>query len=182
MTRLIASVLAIGLTAFHVSAQPVAEPSDYRNEEYRGPVPVSLEGATVIETHAAYALWKTDRVAFVDVFPQAPRPENLPKGTLFREKPRYSIPGAIWVPNVGYGKIADETAMYFKEGLAKITNDDPTMPVVLFCLEECWMSWNAAKRIQEYGYSNVFWYPDGTDGWEFFDYPLEEVPRFELLD
>jgi len=69
-------------------------------------------------------------VAFVDVFPQAPRPENLPKGTLFREKPRYSIPGAIWVPNVGYGKIADETAMYFKEGLAKITNDDPTMPIL----------------------------------------------------
>jgi rhodanese-related sulfurtransferase len=28
------------------------------------------------------------------------------------------------------------------------------------------MSWNAAKRILTYGYSNVAWYPEGTDGWE----------------
>jgi rhodanese-related sulfurtransferase len=28
------------------------------------------------------------------------------------------------------------------------------------------MSWNAAKRILASGYSNVAWYPEGTDGWE----------------
>ena len=27
------------------------------------------------------------------------------------------------------------------------------------------MSWNAAKRALSWGYSNVAWYPDGTDGW-----------------
>lgn len=158
------------------------EPSDYRMDAYRAPVPVTLEGATVIGTEAAYALWKTGRVAFVDVFPQPPKPENLPKGTLFRERPRYSIPGSIWLPNVGYGRIAEETADYFKAGLAKITEGDPSMPLVLFCLEECWMSWNAGKRVQDYGYSNVFWYPDGTDGWGFYDHPLEETPRFTSLD
>jgi len=121
-------------------------------------------------------------VAFIDVFPQAPKPENLPEGTLFRERPRFSIPGSIWLPNVGYGKIADETASYFQAGLSKITGGDKTMPVVLFCLEECWMSWNAAKRVQDYGYTHVFWYPMGTDGWEFYDHPVEEVPRFSLLD
>ncbi len=182
MNPLIASVLAVGLLAAPVAAQPVPEPTDYRTEHYREPVPATIKGATVIETAAAYALWKTGRVAFVDVFPQAPKPDNLPEGTLFRERPRYSIPGSIWVPNVGYGQIADETVDYFKAGLSKITDNDPTMPVVLFCLEECWMSWNAAKRVQEYGYTNVFWYPTGTDGWEFFDHPTEEVPRFELLD
>jgi len=44
------------------------------------------------------------------------------------------------------------------------------------------MSWNAAKRVQDYGYGAVFWYPTGTDGWDFYDHPLEEAPRFELLD
>ena len=41
----------------------------------------------------------------------------------------------------------------------------PTL-VVIYCLADCWMSWNAAKRILAYGYSNVAWYPEGTDGWE----------------
>ena len=27
------------------------------------------------------------------------------------------------------------------------------------------MSWNAAKRALSYGYSRVYWYPEGTDGW-----------------
>ena len=42
------------------------------------------------------------------------------------------------------------------------------------------MSWNAAKRILSYGYRNVAWYPEGTDGWEFAGLPLADsqpVPR-----
>jgi PQQ-dependent catabolism-associated CXXCW motif protein len=158
------------------AAQSVIEPSDYETEHYRGPVPFSLTGATVVDTDAAYALWKTGRVVFVDVLPRAPKPKNLPEGTIWREKPRPSIPGALWLPNVGYGRLADSTHEYFKAGLVKITADDPNAPVVFFCLDECWMSWNAAKRaIEEYGYTNVFWFPEGTDGWEFEDYPMQEV-------
>jgi rhodanese-related sulfurtransferase len=37
------------------------------------------------------------------------------------------------------------------------------------------MSWNAAKRVLSYGYSNVAWYPDGTDGWERAGLPLVEA-------
>ncbi len=51
-------------------------------------------------------------------------------------------------------------------------------PVLFFCLAECWMSWNAAKRALEYGYSNVFWYPEGTDGWRFEEWPTQKVDRF----
>jgi rhodanese-related sulfurtransferase len=28
------------------------------------------------------------------------------------------------------------------------------------------MSWNAAKRALSYGYTHVFWYRDGSDGWQ----------------
>ena len=38
------------------------------------------------------------------------------------------------------------------------------------------MSWNAAKRaIVELGYQDVFWYPDGSDGWEALGFDLERV-------
>lgn len=156
-------------------SQVVQEPDDYKMDHYRGPVPLTLENATVIGSEAAYALWKTDRIAFIDVFPRAPKPKNLPKGTIWRDKPRHSIPGSIWLPNVGYGALADITHDYFKTGLEKVTGGDLAHPLVFFCLEECWMSWNAARRALEYGHTHVFWYPEGTDGWIFQDYPTVEI-------
>ncbi|MEM7505193.1 MAG: PQQ-dependent catabolism-associated CXXCW motif protein [Pseudomonadota bacterium] len=162
-----------------VQAQDVAEPQDYRMDSYRGPVPESLAGATVVDDDAAYALWKTGAVAFIDVLPRAPKPENLPEGTIWREKKRLSIPDAVWLPNVGYGAIADSTHAYFRENLIATTDDDTDHPVLFFCLAGCWMSWNAAKRALEYGYTRVFWYPDGSDGWDFANYPLEEIEPAE---
>ena len=153
----------------------VPEPEEYRDEDYRAPVPDTLAGSTVVDAEAAHALWEKGGVAFIDVLPRAPKPDKLPEGTIWREKPRLSIPGAIWLPNVGYGRIADVTDAYFRAGLEKATGGDLARPVLFFCLEDCWMSWNAAKRALEYGYTDVYWLPEGTDGWTFFDYPVEEV-------
>lgn len=173
-----AGTLVLGLVlAPHSVAQPVSEPDGYRMDHYRGPVPITLEGGIVVDTDAAHALWATGRVAFIDVLPRPPKPSKLPEGTIWREKPRHSIPGAIWLPNVGYGAIADVTEAYFKTGLSKATGGDADAPVVFFCLEECWMSYNAAKRALGYGYTRVFWYPEGTDGWTFMDHPTQEVAR-----
>ncbi len=47
--------------------------------------------------------------------------------------------------------------------------------VILYCLANCWMSWNAAKRALSLGYSNVAWYREGTDGWSGAGLPLEEA-------
>lgn len=156
-------------------AQTVPEPDDYRMDHYRNPVPATLQGATVIGPEQAHAIWSDGEAAFIDVLPQPPKPANLPKGTIWRDKPRNSIPGAIWLPNVGYGAIADVTADYFRAGLEKITRSDQTHAVVIFCLEDCWMSWNAAKRAVEWGYTSVYWMPEGTDGWQLWDYPLERI-------
>ncbi len=172
MIRALAAV--VGLLPALAIAQ-VAEPEGYRMDGYRGPVPATLAGATVVDPEQAHALWESGEVAFVDVLPQAPKPANLPEGTIWHDKPRDSIPGAVWLPNVGYGAIAEATDRYFREGLAAATGNDPAHPVLLFCLAECWMSWNAAKRALEYGYETVYWLPEGTDGWAFFDFPLERV-------
>lgn len=171
MIRLAAALLFMAGAAV---AQDVPEPQDYKMDEYRSPVPATLSGGTVVGPEEAHALWEQG-AAFIDVLPQAPKPTNLPKGTIWRDKPRNSIPGSIWLPNVGYGAIADVTADYFRRGLEKVSDGDVTHPIVIFCLEDCWMSWNAAKRAIEWGYSEIYWLPEGTDGWELWSYPLERV-------
>lgn len=169
---------AVLVTLLPVCAPAVDEPADYRTDDYRAPVPDTLSGGTVVSTEEAFDLWEKGEVAFVDVLPQPPKPKGLPEGTIWREKKRHSIPGSIWLPNVGYGAIANVTDRYFRDGLAKVTDGDTDHPVLFFCLQDCWMSWNAAKRaIEDYGYTRVYWYPDGTDGWAFFDYPTEVIPR-----
>lgn len=162
--------------ALPATAQTVPQPPGYHGEPYRSPVPAELSGALVIDAEAAYALWHSGRVAFIDVLPRAPKPEGLPAGTIWRDKPRVSIPGAIWLPNVGYEALAPSTDQYFRAGVAQATAGDLAAPVVFFCLDECWMSWNAAKRAMvDYGLTRVFWFPGGTDEWEFQGYPTQAV-------
>jgi len=146
------------------SVAAVPEPEGYRGEPYRAPVPATLEGAVVVDTDAAFALWKSGRVAFIDALPHRPRPADLPEGTIWREKPHESIPGASWLINTGYEELAPETLDYLLKGLDVATAGDVDAPVVFFCQRDCWMSWNAAKRAIDHGYGRVFWYPDGTDG------------------
>jgi PQQ-dependent catabolism-associated CXXCW motif protein len=127
----------------------------------------------VVTTPEAEALWKGKDAIFVDVMPHAPRPANLPAGTIWRERPRQNIPGSIWLPDTGYGALAAVTERYLRDNLARVTAGDRARLLVFYCLKDCWMSWNAAKRALAMGYGNVAWYPDGTDGWEFADLPLE---------
>ncbi len=172
---MIRTLLVVLLTASAAIAQTAPEPTDYRMDHYRAPVPAGVAGGTTVGPEEAHALWQDKAAGFIDVLPRAPKPANLPAGTIWRDKPRDSIPGAIWLPNVGYGAIADVTADYFRRGLETATDGDPGRAIVFFCLEDCWMSWNAARRAIEWGYGNVYWFPEGTDGWALWDYPLERI-------
>lgn len=163
-------------------AAGVEEPVGYRMEEYRAPVPGTLQGATVVTTQQAEALWRRKEAVFFDVMPNAPKPANLPEGTIWRDKVRKGIPGSIWLPNVGYGDLAEETADYFRRGLVDNTADDKSRPVLFYCMADCWMSWNAAKRAVEWGYGSVIWYPAGADGWEDVKLPLEEHRPYAAND
>ena len=151
----------------------VPEPEGYRLENYRSPVPATLRGAKVIGTDEAEAIWRSHSAGFVDVLPRPPRPRDLPAGTLWRDKPRANIPGSIWLPDTGYGELASSMAGYFANGLDKASNGDHARMLVLYCLADCWMSWNAAKRALSLGYSNIAWYPEGTDGWQAAFLPLQ---------
>lgn len=161
------------------AASAVREPEGYRTDHYRAPVPATLRGAMVIGTAKAKALHDAG-VPFVDVLPRAPKPKGLPAGTIWHPKPRRDIPGSLWLVDTGYGDLAPVMEAYLMDGLARVTDGDKAKPVVLYCQRDCWMSYNAAKRAVNAGYSNVYWYPDGTDGWGEAGYalaPAEPVGR-----
>jgi PQQ-dependent catabolism-associated CXXCW motif protein len=155
--------------------QPLApaEPSGYRMQDYRAPTPEALSGATTLTTDKAHALWANQQAAFIDVLPRPPRPAGLPAATIWRPKPRSDIPGSIWLPDTGYGELAPVMQQYFQHGLAHAAAGDYGRTLVFYCLKDCWMSWNAAKRAITLGYTHVGWYPAGTDGWEAQGLPVE---------
>src|SRR5437868_6782299 len=167
-------LLTLVMTAGAHAQDRVAEPDGYRTDNYRAPVPETLAGARVLTTEQAAAIWRAKAGAFIDVLPRPPKPKNLPEGTIWRDKPRLDIPGSVWLPDTGYGVLAAATENYFKGGLARASGGDRSRLLVFYCLADCWMSWNAAKRALSYGYSDVAWYPEGTDGWAFADLPLAD--------
>lgn len=167
-------LVPMSLVPKSTSGQDKSVPEGYRTEDYRAPTPATLEGARVVTTAEAEQIWMAGGAIFIDVLPHAPRPANLPPGTIWREKPRRNIPGSIWLPDTGYGALASVTENYLRSSLARVTDGDQTRTLVVYCLRDCWMSWNAAKRILAIGYANVVWYPDGTDGWAEAHLPLRE--------
>lgn len=157
------------------AGEAVPEPEGYRTNEYRAPAPTTLKGCRVVDTGEAETLLEKGEAIFIDVYPQAPKPPNLPKPTIWRAPKHETISGAVWLPNVGYGVLNSNFEAYFRDGLARLTGGDKQKPLVFFCLRDCWMSWNAAKRALEWGHENVIWYPDGTDGWKEWNLPTQKV-------
>ena len=163
-------ILVATFAAAAGDAQP--EPDSYRQSDYRAPTPATLKGARVLTTDEAAAMWRAGDAAFIDVLPQAPRPKDLPAGVVWRDKPRSDIPGSLWLPDTGYGELAPVMLDYFRRGLDKALGARQR-PLVFYCLKDCWMSWNAAKRALALGYTNVAWYPEGSDGWAAAGLPVE---------
>ncbi len=169
--------LSLALSFFPASADeaPSPEPQSFRTGDYRAPTPASLAGAQVLTTAEAAALWRSGKAAFIDVLPNPPRPAGLPEGTLWREKPRSDIPGSVWLPDTGYGALNPPMEDYFQFNLERIAGADRGKTLVFYCLKDCWMSWNAAKRALSLGYAHVAWYPDGTDGWTAAGLPVDPI-------
>jgi PQQ-dependent catabolism-associated CXXCW motif protein len=158
----------------------VAEPATYRMEEYRAPVPATLKGAKVVTTDQVQAMIEEKSAILIDVMPHTPKPAQLPAGTIWRDKVRKNIPGSVWLPNTGYGALSAETSAYFENALRSETRANPLKAVLFYCMTDCWMSWNAAKRAIALGYKNVVWYPLGADGWEKAGHELVVAQPFKV--
>jgi PQQ-dependent catabolism-associated CXXCW motif protein len=168
-------ILVLGLVCMlTVGARPL-EPQGYRMDDYRTPTPETVAGGVVLDTDAAYELWKSGSAVWIDVLPAPRRPANLPISALWMPVPHRDIPDSVWLPDIGRGALNPELETYFRDHLEAATRGQRDTAIVFYCLADCWMSWNAAKRAASWGYTRVYWYPDGTDGWEAAKLPLAEA-------
>ncbi|MGI9285634.1 MAG: rhodanese-like domain-containing protein [Pseudomonadales bacterium] len=155
--------------------QTVKEPSTYRTSDYRSEVPLTVKGATVIDSAQKLQrfLHKNKDSILLDVFPAPHKPDNFPASDLWIEPERETLPGALWLANTGMGNIPEELETLLKKQLKQLTLGDKQRSVVIFCEPACWHSWNAAKRAASYGYSSIYWYRQGVTGWQEAGFPVK---------
>ncbi|WP_372743190.1 PQQ-dependent catabolism-associated CXXCW motif protein [Neptunomonas sp.] len=145
-------------------------PEGYRLLRYRSPTPAQHEQATTLSTEQLLNLLQDiPTPALLDV-----QPLIWKDGFFIQKEPRLHIPGSHWTPNVGQGELEDTWADYFQRNLQEITQGRQDYPVVIYCTADCWMSWNAIKRAKAWGYSHLYWYRDGSDGWQEADLDTAE--------
>jgi PQQ-dependent catabolism-associated CXXCW motif protein len=152
---------------------PLFDAQGYRIAEFIAPVPASAPGATTVSTDRVRAMIAAGEAIPIDVLPAPPRPDGLGPDALWIPPTRYNLPGSLWLPNVGYGRLSDALTDYLRTQVARIAGADRSRKLIVYCRADCWMSWNVAKRLAAWGYTGVYWYPDGTTGWESAGLPLE---------
>ncbi|NDW43530.1 PQQ-dependent catabolism-associated CXXCW motif protein [Ruegeria sp. PrR005] len=149
--------------------------SGYRIARHRAPVPDDIP-MPVRRVSALWARTLLDRGALaLDVFGASQSRFDELDGTWLVSEPRMSLPGAVWLPEVGRGVLEPVIERYLQRELERATVGKKAHAVVVFCVADCWMSWNAAQRIAALGYLQVHWYPHGTDGWADLGWRLEPV-------
>jgi PQQ-dependent catabolism-associated CXXCW motif protein len=153
-----------------------------RMSRYRAPTPAAIEGARVVDAAQVVDLARRG-AALVDVLATPTGRYDELDGTWLVAEPRQTLPGAVWLPEVGRGTLPPSLASWFAAELRTLTGGDLGRPIVFFCVADCWMSWNAAIRAARLGYAAVRWFPGGTDDWAAAGLPLVPVwPRPAPID
>ena len=171
-------ILAFGPGDGVLAAEPCIdeEPNAYRTENYRSAVPCSLSGVRTVSTEEMRRLVEgASPPLLIDVLPSPRRPQGMNDDALWFPPERTTIVGSVWLPNIGYGLLPIVEENYFKDNIERLSAGDVARQMVFFCLEDCWMGWNAARRAYRWGYGQVIWYPDGTDGWAREGLPMESM-------
>ncbi|MDD9911331.1 MAG: PQQ-dependent catabolism-associated CXXCW motif protein [Ahrensia sp.] len=137
-----------------------------RIAKQRAPIPDDIPApARRVGVEQAKALLLSGAIA-IDVFGALQSRFDELDGTWLIGKEHKTIPGAVWLPETGRGVLQPQIKAYLKSNLQTLTNGQRTTPLIVFCVSDCWMSWNASQHIARLGYSNVNWFALGTDGWE----------------
>lgn len=170
--KLAALLLLFAFTTPTLAAS-IPQPDGYRLSDYRSPTPDGITGGETVDTPAVQSLLSQGRV--IPIFVQRLERSTLPGAPWLQSKPYRQIPGSVWLPNVGMGAPDQPTLAWFESQLERLTAGDRTRGLLFYCLSDCWLSWNAAKRAVLLGYARVHWYPTGIDGWMEAGLPTEEA-------
>lgn len=156
-------------------------PETLRKDHYRSPTPDCVPNATTLRIKDLQKLQaQSEKPILIDVFAILRRVDEGFGSTWLPNQDHFSLPKAIWLPNVGYYILKPDIEHYLQQNLKRLTQDNMNKPLVFFCVADCWMSWNVVQRVREYGYTRVYWYKDGTDGWDEMGLPLEKVTPVEM--
>jgi PQQ-dependent catabolism-associated CXXCW motif protein len=186
-SSLAACCAALGLAVLSLTAQAGTpdvtgfDPATgYRIARYRAAVPDEVAGAKRIFAADVDQLVKDRRAVLLDVMPSEGAGADPETGIWRIIKPRQNIPGSTWLPDVGKGVLDTAFDDYFKVNLARLTGGNLSRAIIVYCQSDCWMSWNAIRRAASYGYTSLYWFPDGTDGWRDWDGPLTDATPVPL--
>ncbi|MFN3288108.1 MAG: hypothetical protein ACK40H_06630, partial [Sphingomonadaceae bacterium] len=146
--------------------------SGLRRSAYRAPVPAPPPGVAQVPLAEALRLNAAGAAWFIDVMPVEDGVRDPSTGAWRLRQPRQTIPGASWFPEVGRADPPVDLLEAFVARMRVLAASQPHRPLVLFCLADCWMSWNAALRLHRLGIGPVLWLAEGTDGWVEAGRPL----------
>lgn len=161
-------------TAQDVRFDPV---TGYRIAAYRGIVPGPPPGVERIGAAAVARLVDAGRATLIDVVPAEGGVRGV-DGVWRLAREERGIPGAAWFPEAGRGRPHPAIERWFLSGVRSLQARRPRQPLIVFCLADCWMSWNAALRLRRAGFRNVRWFAEGADGWRDLGRMLEPMTPF----
>jgi PQQ-dependent catabolism-associated CXXCW motif protein len=183
-SRLISTVLgavvmsAGALLAAHALGQPrtgvyAGEDKDWgvpptkqlRTAGYHSPTPMHIPGGRVVTTGELRGLVE-----------QEPRPYLI---DVLGGGVHTTIAGAFWMLGAGAGDMSNDEEARFAKAIAAFAGGDRNRPMVFFCVDsECWLSYNAALRAIQLGYTNVMWYRGGIASWRIGQNPMAQSDPF----
>ena len=125
-----------------------------------GPTPTKIPGGLVITTEALFISLQKN--------PQSLMIFDVLNGQEF-------IPGATAAaPASAPGNFNDQTQNQFGQFLHQTTRGNKNQALVFYCQStQCWMSYNAALRAINMGYTQVLWYRGGLEAWKMAGLPVQ---------
>ena len=148
MRRRACSLRSLVALASAVRAQQeVPEPDEYRIDNYRAPVPATLSGARVLTTAEAEAIWRDKQGVFIDVLPRAAKAEESSRRHgLARQAAQKHSRQPLAARHRLRKTCRRRSKIISGSGLARASGGNKAALLVIYCQDDCWMSWNAAKR------------------------------------
>ncbi len=178
--------IAIAIAGIWAAAPAVAQDvefdpvSGYRIAHYRAVVPAAPPGVPRIDAQAVAQLASRGDAILVDVAPAEGGVRDPNTGEWRLARPAMTIAGAAWFPEAGRGHPDPAIDRWFADGIARLHRRHPGRAIVVFCLADCWMSWNAALRLSRGGYRRVLWFAEGADGWRDIGRPLVPARPYSI--
>lgn len=142
--------------------QPVAQ---LHSGAMHGPTPASIPGGQLITTKGLVALVQGKQAPYM-LFDVLGGPQTLPG----------AIPAVVLAQP---GSFNDQISQQFGQMLQQATQGRKDAPLIFYCLStQCWMSYNAALRAINLGYTNVLWYRGGLEAWQQAGLPTQPAQQF----